>query len=150
MRCTIVDTTKVSAKPTFVARSPQNPAAHGGNVENIYQNISVKNAFRIIPPVICAGKSPCSTAQSTVLGRFRGWRYKYGTKNVFVRSMALMHIRLRNKYACCYFKGGNGDDIFPPYNPPSSDIAVVPLQARSNQVAVLVKREAIPRRPHNY
>jgi hypothetical protein len=56
MRCTIVEQKNVSAMLTFVVKPPQIPHACGANVEFIYQNISAKNAFRIIPPCNLRGE----------------------------------------------------------------------------------------------
>jgi hypothetical protein len=92
MRCTILEWAKVSAMLMFVVKSPQIPGTPAGKVEFIYQNISVKNASRIIAPCDLLGETLPQCPQGTVLGRFRGRAYKYARKNVFVWEMALMHI----------------------------------------------------------
>jgi len=105
MRCTILESKKLSAMLMFVVKSPHNPDTPAGKVEFIYQNISAQNAFRIIPPCDLLEETLPQCTQSTVLGRFRGRDYKYGSKNVFVCEMALMHICLVGEFACCFFKG---------------------------------------------
>jgi hypothetical protein len=57
MRCTILEPTKVSAMLMFVVKSPQIPGTPAGKVEFIYQNISAKNAFRIIAPCDLLGET---------------------------------------------------------------------------------------------
>ena len=42
----------------FVVKSPQNPGTPAAIVEIVKQNISAKNAFRIIPPCDLLGENP--------------------------------------------------------------------------------------------
>jgi hypothetical protein len=63
-----VEPTNIGVSPMFVAKPPRIPPACAGIVENIYQNVSVKNAFRIIAPCDFAREKPRLVYRCTFLG----------------------------------------------------------------------------------
>jgi hypothetical protein len=63
-----VEQANIGVRPMFVAKSPQIPPGCRGIVKNISQNISVKNAFRIIPPCNFAPGNPRVGTDARFLG----------------------------------------------------------------------------------
>jgi hypothetical protein len=63
-----VELTNIIFSLRFVVMSPQIPPTRWGNVEKIYQNISAKNAFRIIAPCDFALGNPVWCTDARFLG----------------------------------------------------------------------------------